>query len=152
MPDCAGDQSEVARLIFSLPCHVKLPKGIRDRFEKAGLVQTIEPEARRFPRAHCLGTSQRAALEYRQTFPALPRENVWFGVYVIDISRGGCRFLHCQLLYPGEQLRLVPLTGVGQIIEVKWCRRIDEQCFEAGGQYASPLEWNALDFKKFVAG
>jgi hypothetical protein len=85
------------------------------------------------------GAGRRAALEYRQSLPALPRNPGWFGVYMNSLSRKGCGFFHGEQLYPGERMRLVLLTGTDLPIEVRWCRRIDENCFEIGARFVAGM-------------
>ncbi len=65
----------------------------------------------------------------------LARESAWYGVYTNDFSKQGCSFLHNSLLYPGERLRLILLTGVERMIEVEWCRRLDKNCFAIGTRF-----------------
>jgi len=137
---CSSEAAELARLIFTLPCHVKIPEKLRANFERRGMVPSDEVESQQFPRMYCHGDERRAALELRQTFPALPRKSQWFGVQLADISRGGCRFLHVDPLYPGEQSRLVISSGTRTVIEILWCRRLGEQCFEVGAKFAQPLD------------
>jgi hypothetical protein len=85
------------------------------------------------------GAGRRAALEYRQSLPGLPRNPGWFGVYMNDLSRKGCGFFHGEQLYPGERTRLVLPTGTDLPIEVRWCRRIDENCFQVGTQFVAGM-------------
>jgi len=83
------------------------------------------------------GAGRRAALEYRQSLPTLPRNPAWFGVYMNDLSHQGCGFFHGEQLYPGERMRLVLPTGTDLPIEVTWCRRIDESCFAVGARFVA---------------
>lgn len=126
---------ELTKWIRSLPCFVRLPPGMVDgsgRFvQKSGAYDDV----RQFQRFSCPGTGCQAALEYRQSLPALPREKAWFGVYITDLSRGGCGLLHSEPLYPGEQMRLRLVTGGLHGIEVMWCRQLDERCFAVGMQF-----------------
>ena len=86
-------------------------------------------DVRRHRRVHCRGEKHRAALELARACPALPRETAWQSVYTNDFSKQGCSFLHSAVLYPGERLRLILLTGVQRTIEVAWCRRLDKNCY-----------------------
>ncbi len=135
MLDVSGRQDDIARWICSLPCHVRLPPKLRDELEKTGAGPVPGDDVRRHRRVHCRGENRRAALELRQSFPALPRETAWHSVYTSDFCRQGCGFLHSTILYPGERLRLILLTGVERAIEVAWCRRLDKNCYAIGAQF-----------------
>ena len=125
-------KAEIARWIYSLPCHVQLPQKLRDDLEKTGAGPVPGDDVRRHRRMYCRGEKHRAALGLTQSLPALPRETAWHGVYTNDFSKQGCGFLHSAVLYPGERLRLVLLTGVERTIEVAWCRRLDKNCYAVG--------------------
>jgi hypothetical protein len=137
MLDHSDQDCELARWIYSLPCRVRLPSKLDEAFEKTGPVPAIPGDVRSGGRLYCRGSGHRAALEYRQTLPALPREAAWHGVYTTDFSRRGCGFLHSEVLYPGERMRLILLTGLRRVIEVAWCRRIDESCYAVGSRFVA---------------
>ena len=121
--------------MLSLPCHVIAPE---EFLRSPGTVErgtALRSDLRRYPRLICRGEEYRAALEYRQTMPALPREPGWHGVYVSSISRGGCGFLHSEPLYPGEQLGLILFNGSRHAIEILWCRRLGQRCFAVGSAF-----------------
>lgn len=139
MPDCNGETTaDLAVWILALPCEVRIPAELRDDLEKSGMAPTTYDDVRRYPRLLCGGPTQRGALEYRQTFPALVRQEGAAGVYIQDVSRGGCRFLHSELIYPGERLGIVLPAGLRRTIEVIWCRRLAERCFSVGARFAEP--------------
>jgi hypothetical protein len=135
MLDRDDHERNVAQWIHSLPCCVKLPLRLQEDFEKTGAASPVPEDVRSGCRVYCRGKEYRAALEYRQSLPSLPREARWYGVYTTDLSRLGCGFLHSELLYPGERLRLILLTGIERMIEVARCRRIGEECFEVGARF-----------------
>ena len=135
MLDVDSRQEDVARWICSLPCRVQLPQKLRDELEKSGAAAVPGDDVRRHRRVHCRGEKRRAALEVRQSLPALSRETAWQSVYTSDFSRQGCGFLHSAVLYPGERMRLILLTGVERAIEVVWCRRLDKNCYLVGAQF-----------------
>ena len=135
MLDVENRQDDILRWILSLPCHVRLPQRLRDELEKTGAVPVPVDDVRRHRRVHCRGEKYKAALEIRQSLPALSRETAWQAVYTNDFCKTGCSFLHSTPLYPGETLRMVLLTGVQRTIEVAWCRRLDKNCYAAGGEF-----------------
>ncbi len=135
MLDVGSRQGEIAQWIYSLPCLVQLPRKLREAFEKIGETPVLADDARRHRRVYCRGERHRAGLGLKQSLPALRRETAWQGVYTNDFSRQGCGFLHSAILYPGEKLRLVLLTGVERAIEVVSCRRLDKHCFAIGAQF-----------------
>jgi len=135
MLDVGSRREGIAHWIYSLPCHVQLPPKLRDAFEKTGTAPLPATDVRRCRRVHCRGEKQRAALGLGQSLPALTRDSTWHGVYTNDFSKQGCSFLHSAILYPGERLRLILLTGVERAIEVAWCRRLDEYCYAIGAQF-----------------
>ena len=135
MLDVGSRQDDIARWICSLPCHVQLPQKLRDEFEKSGAAPVPSDDVRRHRRIYCRGEKHRAALGLRRSLPALARETAWQGVYTGDFSKQGCSFLHATILYPGERLRLILLTGATRTIEVAWCRRLDKNCYSIGGRF-----------------
>jgi hypothetical protein len=135
MLDVDSRPGEIAKWIYALPCRVQLPAKLREEFEKNGVGGLPSDDVRRHRRIYCRGEKHRAALELRQTMPALARERAWHGVYTNDFSKQGCSLLHSGNLYPGERFRLILLTGVERTIEVAWCRRLDKSCFQVGTQF-----------------
>jgi hypothetical protein len=135
MLDSDGRQEEIARWVYSLPCHVEFPLKLRAELERTGAVPVPSDDVRRHRRIYCRGEKHRAALELRQTIPTLPRRTVWQGVYTSDFSKSGCGFIHSDIVYPGERFRMVLLTGAQRLVEVAWCRRLDKQCYAAGAQF-----------------
>ncbi|MGO9113856.1 MAG: hypothetical protein ACLP9L_31895 [Thermoguttaceae bacterium] len=135
MLDVRSRHGSLAEWIYSLPCHVQVPQKLRDAFEKTGAAPVPATDVRRHRRVYCRGEKHRAALGLRQSLPTLARETAWHSVYTNDFSKQGCGFLHSTILYPGERLRLVLLTGVERTIEVATCRRLDENCFAIGAQF-----------------
>jgi hypothetical protein len=67
--------------------------------------------------------------------PAFPREPGWQSVYTTNISKKGCGFFHGEVLYPGERFKLILLKGIQQMVEVAWCRRVDEHCYAVGSRF-----------------
>ena len=132
MLDSGSRQGEIAQWIYSLPCLVQFPPKLREELERTGAVPVPGDDIRRHRRIFCRGEKHRAALELRQTLPPLPRATTWHGIYTSDFSKLGCGFIHSSLLYPGEKLRMILLTGVERFVEVAWCRRIDKTCFAIG--------------------
>jgi hypothetical protein len=121
------------RWIKSLDSQVALPAEIAN--EKIARSLTMPDDRRRFARLLCRGAHHRAALKYAATFPALPRAVGWYGVYTLDISRGGCGFLHSEPLFPGERMEILLLGGARHWIEITRCERWQERCFVVGAQF-----------------
>ncbi|HOM18894.1 MAG TPA: hypothetical protein PLQ00_16300, partial [Thermoguttaceae bacterium] len=67
--------NELEVLFAQSPCLVRLPPSWADFFEKTGLVQGAMCERRRFPR---INLRSKAVLQYRQTFPCLPRPSLLY--------------------------------------------------------------------------
>jgi hypothetical protein len=137
MLDSGGRQAEVERWIFSLPCNVQFPAKLREELERTGAVPVPCDDTRRHRRIFCRGARHRAALELRQTLPALRRETSWHSVYTSDFSKSGCGFIHSEALYPGERLRMIMLTGGDRHVEIAWCRRLDKHCYAAGAWFVA---------------
>jgi hypothetical protein len=145
MLDNGDRQGEIARWIFSLPCHVQFPPKLREELERTGAVPVPSDDVRRHRRIFCRGEKHRAALELRQTLPSLPRPASWQCVYTSDFSKTGCGFIHSGILYPGERLRMVLLTGAQRRVEVAWCRRFDKNCYAAGGEFVTEPSEQAVE-------
>ena len=137
MFDCGHEASDLAAWIDSLSCSVRLPLRLQKDFEKTGVTAPFYGDVRSVQRMTWRGAGRRAALEYRQSLPTLPRNPAWFGVYMNDLSHQGCGFFHGEQLYPGERMRLVLPTGTDLPIEVRWCHRVDENCFEIGARFVT---------------
>jgi hypothetical protein len=116
---------------------VQFPPKLREELERTGAVPVPTDDVRRHRRIYCRGEKHRAALELKQTLPALPRPTAWHCVYTSDFSKSGCGFIHSSILYPGEKLRMVLLTGAQRQVEVAWCRRLDKHCYAAGGRFVA---------------
>jgi len=138
MLDRHHPEQGVAGWIESLPCHIQFPPNLRANFERTGPSQTVADDIRSSVRIHCCGSTHRAALLFRQSLPAFPREAGWHSVYTTNISKHGCGFFHSAIVYPSEQFAFVLLTGIERWVEVMWCRRIDTHCFAVGTQFCNP--------------
>jgi len=126
-----GARRAIAEMLDRLECEVELPSSWEDFFERTGRLATLPGDKRRYPR-HYLRVA--AALQHRQTFPALPRAAAWHKVYTKDISRCGLAFLHSQQLFPRERMRIILPDGQSRIVEVLRCRRIQRRCYEVGAR------------------
>jgi hypothetical protein len=125
-----------------LRCELELPSSWSDFFDRRGAMPARLEENRRFPRSYLRGV---AALEYRQSLPALPRAEARHAVYTKDVSRAGIGFLHSEPLYPMEQMKLALPDGKSLIVEVVRCRRIQPRCFEIGAVFATEFRDVDLD-------
>jgi hypothetical protein len=133
MLDGAVVKAKLDAWILGLPCQVELPPGFdSDKVERS--LPKFD-DMRRYARLICRGKNYRAALGYRQTLSVLPRSKQWYGVYTMDMSRGGCGFLHCEPLYPGERMIIVLLGGTRRVIEIIRCQRLNDRCYSIGAQF-----------------
>ena len=132
MPPGDDQIRKLSESVGPLVCEVELPSSWEDFFDRRGMMPIALDEKRRFPRSY-LRVS--AALQYRQSFPALPRGETWHKVYTKDVCRNGVGFLHSEQLFPMEQLALVLPDGRCRRIEVVRCRRIQPRCFEIGAVF-----------------
>ena len=72
MLDTDNQSSSVTTSIEELPCLVQSPTGWLDQY--GDHAQPLENDKRRFPRVACGAAQAKAALEYRTTLPAKPRD------------------------------------------------------------------------------
>jgi hypothetical protein len=135
MLDCHVETVPTVAEIERLPCSVTLPAALEAAFELQGPALSFPGCRRRFPRFRCRGKNSRVALEYRTTFPGLPREHAWYAVYISDLGRGGIGLMHGEPLYPKEQLRVVLLDGSVRPIVIVRCTKIDEHCYNIGARF-----------------
>jgi hypothetical protein len=135
MLDRNSPDQAVATWIHSLPCDVQIPKAGANP-ERVAPLPSIRDDIRSTARVHCAGNN-RAALELRQTLPAVPRENAWKSIYIANVSKNGCGFIHSQILYPSERFTVILLTGIKRLVEVVWCRRVDTHCYSVGSKFCS---------------
>jgi hypothetical protein len=133
--------SRVVDAIRKLECEIELPPSWADFFDQSGLVPSEEAERRKSARWK---TRALAGLHHRQSFPAIPRSERWYQVYLKDISREGAAFLHAKQLFPRERMRLLFIDDVSKkllhnecllTIEVVRCRFIHRNCFEIGAMF-----------------
>ncbi len=146
------DRSDVlilAEKINALPCHVKLTEALRNGLERTGPMPSGPDDGRRSPRHYYRGSKRRAAVEYRGSLPALPRAKAWFNVYLGNVARQGIGFLHHEPLFPLERMRVILPIGAMHEIEVKWCRRLGDSCYEIGARLAAEL--SAAEMREFMA-
>jgi hypothetical protein len=133
--DHAADTA--ANLINSFACEVEIPARLKENFERTGYMMSDQEKRRRFPRFHCRGEKKRAGLQYQSTLPALPRKTSWHNVYLNNISRGGVSFLNSEPLYPREQMQLLLPNGKLVCIEIVYCRRLEQRCYDIGAHIIS---------------
>jgi hypothetical protein len=125
-------------VVALLQCDINLPSNWDDFFEQSGLLHASSDDQRRFRRRNMRAL---AALEYRQTAPALRRGPGWFRVYLKDVSVGGLSFIHSEQLFPLERMRMllpddelakILPERVESIVEITRCVRIQDRCFVVG--------------------
>jgi hypothetical protein len=133
-------EPDVAAWIDAWPCYVKIPEQLSSILEQRGPTPTLPGEERRHVRMRCASVSHRAAMRCTTSLPSLAREVHWNAVYPLDIARKGCGFLHFEQLFPGERCELLFRNGMRADVFVKWCRRIDENCFAIGSQFIDAQE------------
>lgn len=140
MLELSDQAEELVKTVGPLKCAVELPAEWQDYFERTGQVPGRYQERRRHPRYYYRVC---AALQHRQTFPALNRPTEWYQVYANDVSRGGLSFMHGEQLFPRERMPIVlPRLGMSTI-EIVWCLRVKRHCFHVGARF---LE----QFREFV--
>ncbi|UCG88503.1 MAG: hypothetical protein JSW71_08165 [Gemmatimonadota bacterium] len=133
-----GDQvQELVKTVGPLKCEIELPASWKDYFEKTGPLPARLDDRRRYPRYYLRVC---AALQYCQTLPALPRPPTWHKILTRDMSRCGLSFLHSEVLYPRERVRVVlPGEGIGTV-EIVRCTRIQRRCFETGARFVQGFQ------------
>ena len=128
-----NDQMQrLVEIVGPLKCDVELPSSWKSNLDRTKPFPTWPGDKRRFRRYHF---GDYAALQYCQTFPALHRPNTWYRIITKDVSRGGLSFLHGEQLFPRERMRVVfPEQGL-VTIEIVWCARLEERCFQSGSRF-----------------
>ena len=119
-------QSDAAQLIVELPCDIELPEHWSDYFGRTGPLQPTPDDARRYPRFY-LRTA--AALCYRSTLPALPRNETAHRVYLKDISRSSVGFLHSHQLFPRERMEMLLADGTHWFVTIIRCQKRHPRCY-----------------------
>jgi hypothetical protein len=99
---------------------------------RAGIVPSITGDTRRFPRRYAVTN---AILQYVEGLPALPRPREYHAIIVLDVSRSGLGFLHSEQLFPGELATAALPGGKALNIEIQWCRRLGERCYQFGAKF-----------------
>lgn len=137
--------SRLGGIVGQFKCAIELPPSWGEFAERRAGFSVVPNDKRVYPRRSHFSV---AALEYRQTAPALPRPSEWHKIYTTDVSRGGIAFLHSEQLYPRERMRIV-VSGDGLLsrfghrndffLEVARCRRLKFRCYEIGGFFVESL-------------
>ena len=136
-----GDRLRLAEAVTKLECEIELPESWSDFFNVSGMTGSSPSEKRRAPRWK---NRALAGLEYRSTFPVLPRNEAWHPIYIKDLSRVGAAFVHSEQLYPLEQLQILFIDDRSaqllqndclRTVEIVWCKRIQGKCFEVGCRF-----------------
>lgn len=135
MPDGHAAAVLTPTALRQLASSFRLPDNWSEYSEPMGLAPSMPGCQRRWPRIRCHSKNRLVALELRQTFPSLPRNQAWVGVYLVDMSRGGVGLLHGEPLYPKERLRIILPSGTPRVIEIVHCTRIAEHCFRIGSRF-----------------
>jgi len=130
------EQRTLSDSIAKLPCAIEFPASAGEALEKRTTL-TGGDEQRRHPRFPVPAERRMAALQYRQTLPALPRDRQLCTVYTLDRARGGTSFLHAEPLYPGERMELMFVDGQRRTVDVVRCRRWGRRCFEVGTRFVT---------------
>ena len=138
-----------ARDLAEVPCRVVLPDWLRAEFPKRGAVLTSYEEARQYPRYFLRGYEHTAVLRCLPSLKGLHRTVDEWAVYTVTLSRGGASFLHFEQLFPGERAQFLVPEKLDRTIEVKWCRRLGPQCYEAGAQFLERL--SVQEFRAMIA-
>ena len=142
MLELRDQEQKLVQTVGPLKCDLELPDAWKDRFRQTGRLPGKYTDRRRHPRYHFRVC---AALEYRQTLPSLPRPPGWHKIFTIDLSRGGLAFLHSEPLFPRERMQVL-LPGKGaKIIEVVWCSRVQDRCFQIGARCVEPGQGPSSD-------
>ena len=76
-----------------------------------------------------------AGLCYQHSLATVQREEEWFRIYTVNISRGGLQLLHHEQLYPGEVFKVGLLDGSQRLVKTEWCRCINAKCFRIGASF-----------------
>ena len=119
----------------NVKCRVELPQDWDDR--PSGAFPTRANDRRRFPRFHY---RVRAVFQSRQTFPALSCSGELCIVYTTQISRGGMAFMHYEQLFPRQRFFIYFSGGMRKELEVVWCRRCNDKCYEVGARFNVELD------------
>jgi hypothetical protein len=107
-------------LWLQLGCEVVLPEPLEAFLSPKGPLPAEFVDQRRYRRFH-----------YRLK-AILTRNGRHAAVYTKNIARGGLCFLHCEQLFPLEEVSLFLPTGDKVRLIVRRCRRQRENCFECG--------------------
>jgi PilZ domain len=102
----------------------ELPDALKQEFFAAhGLESPFQDNQRSYHRHFMRGKA------------VLKRGTTLLGVYTKDVSRQGVAFLSPVALLPKERVKLrLPVAELS--LEVTRCRRMDQNCFECGANFA----------------
>lgn len=121
-----GDGSDlIARLWIATEIQAQLPEGEAEYFDLAGPLPMEFNNRRSYHRFYL---RQRAVMKAGDTA---------YGVYARDISRLGIGILSPVQLLPLSKVRLLMPGGKSMNAKVTRCRRVAEQCYEIGAEFAA---------------
>jgi hypothetical protein len=108
-----------------LELKTELPARLKHYFDRRGALPAHPDSRRAYSRF------------YLRCKAVLLRQNAPLGVYSVDASRKGIRFLSPIQLMPKERVQIrLPKTKEFQI-EITRCRRIEDCCYECGAMFVA---------------
>jgi len=110
-----------------------IPESHKKLLEKSGVANPYDGDQRRYVRRYAI---TKAVLHYQSSLPALPRIQENHLVVILDLSRSGVGFFHSEQLFPCERGTLILSKEKQLPIEIAWCQRVAENCYQIGAKFA----------------
>lgn len=123
----SDEQNLIALAWDKVEVKARLPETMRDFFEYMGPMPVQHGCRRAYQRFYLRGKA------------ILRHKSLYYGVYSVDASRQGIRFLSPIQMFPKERCCIrLPKTKEFQIQIVR-CHRLDERCYECGAMFVLGL-------------
>jgi hypothetical protein len=109
-----------------------VPEEYQRLLQREGVLPAFAGDLRRFPR-RCMNVDGQMC--YGSGTLTLPSSGERHCIKIVDLARGGVGFLHSDQIFPGEQVTVIFPNAKSLNVEVRWCRRLSDQCYQVGGRF-----------------
>jgi hypothetical protein len=123
-----------------LDCKIELPEPENRFFAAKGIQACGSVDERQFPRYF-----------YRNK-AFLHHAGRWLAIYAKDVSHSSLGFIHCEQLFPCEEVQILFLNGTKVNLIVRRCRRLCKSCYECGSHIDAKDRLTSQVMRELIQG